>query len=146
MDGIVHIVGKKKYPYLSDKRFFEHMSFELIDQAEPYFQLVALRWNENSDIPSFKKQVKTSYDEEGITIYYTAQCPFAVGILDELRKVAIYKGVNFNTRRITTKEEAQNSPTIWTTFGLFYNGKFITHEIMSSSKFDKLLNELISEQ
>ncbi|NEW04745.1 GNAT family N-acetyltransferase [Paenibacillus sp. SYP-B3998] len=145
MDGIVHIVGKKKYPYLSDKRFFEHVGFELVDQAEPYFELVVLSWNQRAVVPSFKKQARTSSMEEGISIYYTAQCPFAVGILEELRKVAENKGVPFNARRLTTRDEAQNSPAIWTTFGLFFNGAFITHEMMSSNQFDKLLTKLIAE-
>ncbi|MDQ0174924.1 GNAT family N-acetyltransferase [Bacillus chungangensis] len=146
MDGIVHIVGEKKYPYLSDKRFFEHMGFELKDWAAPYFQLVALQWNDQAAVPSFKKQVKYStVAEKGISIYYTAQCPFAVGMIEDLRKAAENKGVAFHAHRLTTKEEAQNSPAIWPTFGLFYNGEFITHEIMSTNKFEKLLTELLED-
>ncbi|QDQ03017.1 hypothetical protein FOH38_22645 [Lysinibacillus fusiformis] len=85
MDGIVHITGKKKLPYLSDNRFFEHLGFEVVDQAEPYFQLMALKWHD-AVAPSFKKQMKISNVDEGIPIYYTAQCPFAIGIVDELKK------------------------------------------------------------
>lgn len=146
MDGLVHITGKKKLPYLSDNRFFEHFGFKLVDQAEPYFQLMTLTWNDRAVEPSFKEQIITPSIAEGIAIYYTAQCPFVVGILDDLREVAINKKIHFQSHKITTKEEAQNAPTIWTTFGLFYNGKFITHEIMSSNKFDKLLAKLLLEQ
>lgn len=143
MDGLVHIVGKKNYPYLSEKGFFEHMGFELVDEVEPYFHLVALKWNEQANVPFFKKQVKTLNGDKGISIYYTAQCPYAVGILEDLRKIADHKNIPFKTFRITTKEEAQNSPTIWTTFGLFFNGEFITHEIISPNKFNKLLTKLL---
>lgn len=146
MDGIIHIVGKKNYPYLSDKRFFEHMGFEVVDEAEPYFQLVALKWNKQGTQPSFKKQADPPPTEQGICIYYTAQCPYAVGILEELRSVAEHNGILFKACRVTTKEQAQNSPAIWTTFGLFYNGKFITHEIMSPNKFEKLLTKLVKEE
>lgn len=83
--------------------------------------------------------------EKGVVIYYTAQCPFAVGILEDLRKVANTKGINFKTYKLTTREQAQNAPTIWTTFGLFYNGEFITHEIMSANKFEELLNKLLEQ-
>ncbi|WP_188069404.1 GNAT family N-acetyltransferase [Brevibacillus brevis] len=146
MDGIVHIVGKNKYPYLSERRFFEHMGFELADQAEPYFQLVAWKWNEQAAMPSFKKTGTTSSKEKGVTIYYTAQCPFAVGVLEELRKVAEAKSVPFHAYKLTTREAAQNAPVIWTTFGLFYQGEFITHEIMSANKFEKWLTELLAHQ
>lgn len=107
------------------------MGFELVDQAEPYFQLVALLWNKQATVPSFQKQVHAVSDDEGISIYYTAQCPYATGIVEELRKIAEDKDVPFKAFKITTIEEAQRSPTIWTTFGLFYNGEFITHEIIS---------------
>lgn len=145
MDGIVHIVGQKKYPYLSDKQFFQYMGFEEVDQADPYFQLVALKWNDQAVMPAFNKQVKTLSDDKGISIYYTAQCPFAVGIIDDLRKVAESKDVLFKTFHIRSREEAQNAPTIWTTFGIFYNGVFITHEIISANKFEKLLTKLMEE-
>lgn len=143
MDGIVHVVGKKNVPFLSERRFFEHMGFELVDETEPYFQLVALKWNEQATIPTFNKRAQKLTDDVGISIYYTAQCPFAVGILEELEKTAATKKIPFKSYRITTKEEAQNSPSIWTTFSLFYNGEFITHEITSPTKFSKLLAKLV---
>jgi len=144
MDGIVHLSSQKKMPYLSDKRYLEHMGFTVLDQAGPYFELLVLQWNDQGQSPTFKASVYDKpYSERGIFIYYTVQCPFAVGVLEELRKVAETKDVPFQTRRIMTREEAQNSPAIWTTFSLFYNGHFVTHEIMSPSKFEKLLEKLL---
>lgn len=140
MDGIVHIVGKKKYPYLSDKRFFEYMGFEVVDQAEPYFELAVLRWNDQATAPAFKRTINnTAPMEEGISIYYTAQCPFAVGILDELQEVAQRKGIPFHAHHLKTREEAQQAPAVWTTFSMYYNGEFLTHEILSPNKLEKLL-------
>ncbi len=63
--------------------------------------------------------------------------------MEELRRVSENKGVPFNTHRLKTKEEAQNAPTIWTTFGIFYDGEFITNEIMSANKLKKLLTRLM---
>ncbi|WP_128894085.1 N-acetyltransferase [Longirhabdus pacifica] len=143
MDGMVHIVGKKKVPYLSEKRYFEHMGFTLVDHIEPYFDLVSLTWNDEAPTPSFNVNDKSLVTNQGVTIYYTAQCPYAVGILEQLQKVAEKKGVSFTTHQLTTKEQAQNAPTVWTTFGLFYNGKFVTHEMMSPNKFEKILSQLL---
>lgn len=142
MDGIVHIVSKKKMPYLSDKRFFEHMGFQIADEAAPYFELAVLKWNDEAEEPSFATAVKSSpATEDGICIYYTPQCPFAVGILEDLRTVAKKRGIPFTAQLLTTKEEAQAAPSVWTTFSLFVDGKFITHEIMSPNKFEKLLGQ-----
>ncbi|MGE7692937.1 GNAT family N-acetyltransferase [Lysinibacillus sp. NPDC094177] len=144
MDGIVHIVSKKNLPFLSDKRFFEHLGFKVVDQAAPYFQLAVYKFNESVDRdPSFKLQVKNPLsNNRGIVIYFTAQCPFAVGVIDDLKNIAEKRGIPFRTYQLMTKDEAQNAPIIWTTFGLFYNGQFITHEIMGANKFEKLLNTL----
>jgi len=38
---------------------------------------------------------------------------------------------------------AQKSPAVWTTFSVFYNGTFLTHEMMSVNKFEKKLNKLV---
>ncbi|PSK03197.1 hypothetical protein C7R92_28725 [Brevibacillus porteri] len=43
-------------------------------------------------------------------------------------------------------KKKHKTPTIWTTFGVFYNGEFITHEILNSNKFDKLLTELLLDE
>ncbi|WP_079911881.1 N-acetyltransferase [Paenibacillus sp. 32352] len=140
MDGIVHIVGKKKLPYLSDKKYFEHVGFKAVDESGPYFELMVLRWNDAAAIPSFN--VSSVPDAKGIQIYYTAQCPFAVGVLEELREVARNGGFDFNTYCFQAREEAQKAPSAWTTFSIFYNGTFITHEILSPKKFESLLKEL----
>lgn len=144
MDGIVHLSSKKKLPYLSDKRYLEHMEFTVADLAAPYFELLVLKWKEDAVQPAFKASVRAKpASDQGIYIYYTAQCPFAVGVLDDLRKVAEAKGMPFQAHRIRSKEEAQQSPAVWTTFSLFYNGQYMTHEIMSPAKFENWLGKLL---
>ncbi len=45
-------------------------------------------------------------------------------------------------RYIDNKEMAQTSPTIFNTYSLFYEGKFITNEILSIKKFEKIVGEV----
>ncbi|MFR2648494.1 MAG: YoaP domain-containing protein, partial [Blautia coccoides] len=51
------------------------------------------------------------------------------------------RGVPFKTIRFESKEQAQNAPAPFTTYSLFYNGTFFTNEILSESKFEKILSE-----
>lgn len=88
MDGIVHIVGDKKRGYLSDKRFFLYQGFEVVDEAEPYFQLVALTFDSTAVSPSFKKTKLDSTQSIGIQIYYTAQCPFTESVVKDYEEIA----------------------------------------------------------
>lgn len=144
MDGIVHIVGQKKLPYLSDKRYFEHMGFHIVDEADPYFELAVLKWNDQAVTPAFKSSEKTTIDfKEGISIFYTAQCPYAVGIVEQLRAIAEERSVAFYAHRLKSREEAQQAAAVWTTFSMYYKGTFLTHEIMSPNKFAKMLGKLM---
>ena len=81
-------------------------------------------------------------NNSGIVIYFTAQRPFAVVVIENLKKIAEKRGIPFHAYQLMTEDVAQNAPTIWTTFGLFYNGTFMTHEIPSANKFEKILNTL----
>ena len=38
-------------------------------------------------------------------------------------------------------KEAQNSPSPFTTYSIFYKGSFVTNEILSEKKFIKFLDE-----
>ncbi|MFR2645144.1 MAG: YoaP domain-containing protein [Blautia coccoides] len=43
--------------------------------------------------------------------------------------------------RFESKDQAQNAPSPFTTYSLFYNGTFLTNEILSEKKFEKILSE-----
>jgi hypothetical protein len=49
------------------------------------------------------------------------------------------RNAEFHSIHIQTRENAQNAPSPFTTFFLFYDGQFVTHEILSEKKFDKIL-------
>ena len=55
---------------------------------------------------------------------------------------SFFSKIEFESILIKTKEEAQNAPCAWTNYALFYNGKYITNEILSENKFLKLVEEL----
>ncbi len=77
--------------------------------------------------------------QQGFAVYYTNQCPFTAKYVPILENMAKNRNINFQSVHITTKEQAQKAPTPFTTFSLFYNGEFVTHEILSEKKFEKIL-------
>lgn len=91
--------------------------------------------------PCFKASVKESANmPAGFTLYYTNQCPFTAKYAPILENMAKERSVDFRTIHINTREQAQNAPSPFTTFSLFYNGEFVTHEILSEKKFEKILS------
>ena len=43
---------------------------------------------------------------------------------------------------IDSTEKAQNAPCVWTNYALFYNGRYISNEILNEKKFAELIEKL----
>lgn len=143
--GVVTLSSKKKMGYLADSKFLKYKGFTVVDSAEPYFELMALCFEEKGKKPCFKNSVKEgnfSDSSEGFTLYYTSQCPFTAKYVPLLQEVAKQRNARLDVIHIQTREQAQAAITPFTSFSLFYQGKWITHEILSEKKFESILSRL----
>lgn len=141
--GLTVISSMKKRPFLSDPKYLAYKDFQVADTAEPYFTLLYLPFSEQADVPHFKECAKTpSVEMPGFVLYYTNGCPFTAKYVPLIEQWAAAKCVPFTVIKIEGVEEAQNAPTAWTNYTLFYNGTFITNEILSEKKFLSLCESL----
>jgi len=138
--GLVILSSKKKMGFLSDPKYMKYKGFEAVDTASPYFELMYLPFDKSSDKPCFKKSVHTHENiPKGFALYYTNQCPFTAKYVPIIESMAKERGADFQVIHIDTKEKAQNAPSPFTTYSLFYDGELVTHEILSEKKFEKIL-------
>lgn len=95
---------------------------------------------EGAPLPRFRDSVRGHEDlPEGFVLYYTNQCPFTAKYVPLLEEMAKSRNAVFQSIQLQTREDAQNAPSPFTTFSLFYDGQLVTHEILSEKKFDKIL-------
>lgn len=148
--GLAALSSKKKLGFLSDPKYLKYKGFRTADTAAPYFELLYLPFHEAADKPLFKphlkqgsetKQLSNTEQQNGFTVYYSSQCPFTAKYVPLLEAMAKERGAAFQSVHLLTREQAQNAPSPFTSFSLFYNGGFVTHEILSEKKFEKLLTE-----
>ena len=138
--GLVILSSKKKMGFLSDPQYMKYKGFETVDTASPYFELMYLPFDKSADKPCFKKSVHTHENiPKGFVLYYTNQCPFTAKYVPIIENMAKERGADFQVIHIDTKEKAQNAPSPFTTYSLFYDGELVTHEILSEKKFEKIL-------
>ncbi len=138
--GLVILSSKKKMGFLSDPGYMAHKGFQTADAAEPYFELMYLPFAEGAEPPRFRDTVRRHGDmPKGFVLYYTNQCPFTAKYVPKLEEMAKARNAVFQSVHIRTREDAQNAPSAFTTFSLFYDGQLVTHEILSEKKFDKIL-------
>lgn len=146
-NGLVILSSKKKIPFLSDPKYLLHKGFIVADTAEPYYELLYFPFEASAIRPQFRAQVKKPHIEEnGFVLYYTHQCPYTAKYVPLIERVARERNVSFKTVCFETAEQAQNAPAPFTSYSLFYNGEFVTNEILSDKKFEKMIvdNELKS--
>ena len=141
--GLCVISSPKKMPFLSDPAYLAYKGFLQADAAEPYFTLLYLPFAENAPIPKFKEKAKVPrVEQSGFALYYTPGCPFTTKYVPLIEQTAAQASLPFQSIRIGSLEEAQNAPAVWTNYALFYNGEYITNEILSEKKFLTLAQNL----
>lgn len=141
--GLTVISSRKKQAFLSDPRYLAHKGFLPADTAEPYFTLLYLPFGAGGEKPRFKAAVKNPAAEgAGFSLYYTPGCPFTAKYVPLIENCARQRGIAFQSILLDSREKARNAPAAWTNYALFYNGKYVTNEILSEKKFLALWEEL----
>lgn len=139
--GLTVISSPKKAPYLSDPKYLAYKGFKVADTAEPQFTLMYLPFD-NVPVPKFKESAKhPKIDKHGYILYYTHACPFTAKYAPLIETVAKERGIQFESILIDSLNKAQSAPIAWTNYALFYNGEFVTNEILSEKKFIAMLDK-----
>lgn len=138
--GLCILSSAKKKPFLADPKFLLYKGFTVCDENGHGIQLWHLPFDEPAGQPKFKECAKhPEAEQKGYVLYYTSQCPFNAKYVPLIEKAAEENGVPFQAIHLSTKEAAQNAPTPITTYALFYNGEYLTNEVLSDKKFLKMI-------
>ena len=138
MSGICTLTSKKKKPFLSEKKFFEHYGFKVVDVIGDY-ELLALQFD-NNETPKFNDNVRTmKIDNQEFTIYYSPECPYVEHEVKELSDYAKEKNIKITFIKIDSLEKAKEVPCIFNNWANFYKGEFISNTILNANSFEKLI-------
>jgi GNAT superfamily N-acetyltransferase len=137
--GLVILSSPKKMPFLSDPKYLKHKGFIVCDTAFPHYELLYLPFINDALKPTFKACCKQGQiEEQGYVLYYSDQCPYSEKYAKLITSEAQKNGEDIHLIKFTSKEQAQCAPSPFTIYTLFRNGRFVTNEILSVSKFLKL--------
>lgn len=145
-EGLVTVVGTKKFHFMSDTKWLLKQGFEVCDSTTSGFSLLMKKLNKNAENPVFNESVKSGECDEkkGIVAYYSNRCPFTEFHLNtSLTETAKKRNIPLKIIKFESNKQAQSSPSPATIFSLFYNGKFITTDISvcMDSRFEKIMGE-----
>lgn len=143
-DGLVTVVGTKKFHFMSDTKWLLRQGFEEVQRLDTGFSLLALKFNKEAKNPEFKESAVNAQPktENGLVAYYSNRCPFTEYHLNEsIKESAKKRNLPLEVIKLETMEDAQNASSPATIFSLFYNGKFITTDlsVCMDTRFDKIM-------
>ncbi|WGH75530.1 N-acetyltransferase [Tenacibaculum tangerinum] len=146
-NGLVTVVGTKKFHFMSDTKWFLKQGFEEVERISSGFSLLAMKFDKSAENPKFNESVKSGEcsDKNGIVVYYSNRCPFAeFHAKESLVETAANRNLPLKVIKIQTIEEAQSAPSPATIFSLFLDGKFMTTDlsVCMDSRFDKVIDAL----
>lgn len=146
-EGLVTVVGTKKFHFMSDTKWLLRQGFEEVEKISSGFSLLVKKLNKTAENPKFNESVKSGEcpDKNGIVVYYSNRCPFAEFHAQEsLTETAKNRNLPLKVIKLETMEEAQNAPSPATIFSLFLDGKFMTTDISicMDSRYDKVIEKL----
>ena len=147
-DGLVTVVGAKKYHFMSDTKWLLRQGFEICESLSSGFSLLVRKINPKAENPNFKESVKSGEcpDKDGIVVYYSNRCPFSeYHVKTSLTETAQKRKIPLKIIKLDTMEQAQSAPTPATIFSLFFNGKFVTTDISvcMDSRYDKIMDKFL---
>jgi ribosomal protein S18 acetylase RimI-like enzyme len=137
--GVAVVV--RKGTWMASRDLFVKNGFQVIEQAEPDFELMALKFEESSANPSF---IHNKVEEKGLVIYYSDQCPYTSKAVNDIADIAktLY-GITPKLIELDSPEKAQASPCIFGTFGIAWSGKLIADHPVSSTRFKNIMNKIL---
>ncbi len=143
-DGLVTVVGTKKFHFMSDTKWFLRQGFEEVDKISSGFSLLVKKLDKKSENPIFNETVKSGKcpEKNGIVVYYSNRCPFTeFHVKNSLLETAEKRKLLLKIIKLETKEQAQAAPSPATIFSLFLNGKFVTTDlsVCMDSRYDKVI-------
>lgn len=145
MNGICVVSSSKVKPFLTDKRFYIKNGFVTVDTVNPYFELLALKFNDSAVDPKFTQSVKDGKNifPEGFTFTYSDQCPFMEDCVYNFMNILSSRSIKCQSIKLETSEQARKIGSPFGTLGIYYNGEFITHELMTDKKFHELVDNTV---
>ena len=143
MQGVA--VVTRKGPFMAKKDIFIKKGFVLTDKAEPDFELLVLKSNQEAANPKFRNMKKyLEKYEKGLFIIRSVQCPYTEKNVNAILESAKDKfNLKANLIALKNSNDVQNSPCAFGTFCIIYNGEIISYHPISNTRFENIMKKKI---
>jgi len=137
-------VTTRKRGWMAGNDLFIKSGFTVADTAHPDYELMALKLKDTPD-PVFKKELEKVREKysDGMYMFSSDQCPYTYKAIQDIGSVAKNDyGITPRVVQLDDHTAAQNSPTVYGTFCILYNGEILTDHVISATRYKNIMNKL----
>ncbi len=136
--GVCMLGASKPKARLSDQSFAKKFGFTAVDATDSGYELLALSFD--GTVPHFAPQAKgQTIESQGLTIYYSPQCPYVYQSLSQVKRYCAEHGVHADLCPVDTLQKAKELPCVFNNYAVFYRGRFETVNLLDTASLDRLL-------
>ena len=138
--GVCMLGADKQKAWLSDQAFAEKYGFETVDTALGGYRLLALSFDGTR--PRFAERAKRQeIENQDLTIYFSPQCPYIHQSVELACKTCGELGAPCTLIPVDTLEKAKNLPGVFNNWAVFYQGRFVTVNLLDAAALKRLLKQ-----
>jgi hypothetical protein len=137
-------VVTRKGAWMAGKDLFMKMGFDVLDKAEPDFELLVKNFREDAPSPKFKGNWDKALEKysKGLTILWSAQCPYIAKSIKEIRETIKERyGIKADIIKINNHKQAQDAPSPYAIFSLIYDGELLAFHPISNKRFMNIMDK-----
>ncbi len=138
--GLCLLAHQKQKTWLTGQEFFKRNGFEIVDETPSGYQVLALSFD--GTYPHFKENAKKEkIDQQELTIFYTYQCPYIDVTLKKIEEYCLSHQIPISFHFVDSLLEAKNLPCPMNNYAVFYQGKFITVNLLDTAYLERILKK-----
>ena len=126
--------------FMAGKDIFVKKGFEMVDRADPDFELMVFNFGKGNENPGFNRMFPEKYKKG---LMRSAQCPYSVKNVNAILQTAKKMNIEAQLIELEDAEMAQHSPCAFGTFCIIYDGKIISHHPISNARFENIMRKTI---
>ena len=130
-------------PFMAGKDIFLKNGFKPVAQFKPSFNLMVRTLKEGGPMPKLNDCEKQLNKYEGLNLIYSNQCPWVARSIKDMIETAKSKDLKLKVTELKNAKEAQNTPSVYATFNLVYNGKLLADHYISNTRFLNIIKKEI---
>ncbi len=129
-----------KGAFMANSSIFLKNGFHVVEADNAGNELLAHSFAKD-DNPEVRLNQSPTDQFQGMHIVYTKQCPWVSRMVEEVIGTGLVDRLNIKVTELTTAQQAQNAPSLYTTFNLIFKGRLLADRYISLTRFNNILKK-----